>query len=179
MTEELETLKLVIDKLNEGKFSYYLTGSMAMSFYSVPRMTRDSDIIIQLMGNDVDKFVKLFREEFFVDEFMINDSLESNIMFNIFNKKNLFKIDFILKTDDEYENLKFERRKKLKVNGLEVFVISVEDLIISKLYWAKDSLSEMQLNDIRTLLKTGIDQAYVNKWVSGLNLKETYQRLKL
>ncbi len=179
MTEELETLKLVIDKLNEGKFSYYLTGSMAMSFYSVPRMTRDSDIIIQLMGKDVDKFVKLFREEFFVDEFMINDSLESNIMFNIFNKKNLFKIDFILKTDDEYENLKFERRKKLKVNGLEVFVISVEDLIISKLYWAKDSLSEMQLNDIRTLLKTGIDQAYVNKWVSGLNLKETYQRLKL
>ena len=92
MTEELETLKLVIDKLDEGKFSYYLTGSMAMSFYSVPRMTRDSDIIIQLTGKDVDKFVKLFREEFFVDENMINDSLMSDMMFNIFHKKNFSKL---------------------------------------------------------------------------------------
>lgn len=38
MTEEPETLKLVIDKLEEGNFSYYLTGYMATSFYSVPRM---------------------------------------------------------------------------------------------------------------------------------------------
>jgi len=177
MTEELETLKLVIDKLDEGNFSYYLTGSMAMSFYSIPRMTRDSDILIQLYAKDVDKFVELFKEEFFVDESMINDSLISNMMFNIFNKKNLFKIDFILKTNDEYENLKFERRKKLKINGLEVYVISIEDLIISKLYWAKDSLSEMQLNDIRALMKASIDKEYVGEWISGLNLNEAYERL--
>lgn len=177
MTEELETLKLVIDKLDEGKFSYYLTGSMAMSFYSVPRMTRDSDIIIQITGKEVDKFVKLFREEFFVDENMINDSLTSDIMFNIFHKKNFFKIDFILKTREEYEDVKFERRKRLKINGLEVNVISVEDLIISKLYWAKDSQTEMQLNDIRTLMKLSYDEMYVNNWINRLNLKEIYQKV--
>ncbi len=178
MTEELETLKLVIGKLDEGNFNYYLTGSMAMSFYSVPRMTRDSDIVILLNGKDVDRFVKLFNEEFFVDEYMVNDSLKSEMMFNIFHKKNFFKIDFILKTGYEYEDVKFERSNILKINGLEVNVISIEDLIISKLYWAKDSESEMQLNDIRTLMKLSYDQSYINGWISKLNLKEIFHKVK-
>jgi len=168
MTEELETLKLVIDKLEEGNFSYYLTGSMAMSFYSVPRMTRDSDIIIQLLRKDV--------EEFFTDENMIKDSLKSGMMFNIFHKKNFFKIDFILKTGEEYEEVKFERSNRLRINGFKVNVISIEDLIISKLYWAKDSESEMQLNDIRTLMKLSYDEKYVSNWIARLNLKEIFQK---
>lgn len=92
MTEELETLKNVIEKLDEGYFNYLLTGSMAMGFYSVPRMTRDSDIIIQLAEKDVDKFLKLFKDNFFVDEHMIKESMDKQIMFNIFHKKTLFKL---------------------------------------------------------------------------------------
>ena len=177
MTEELETLKLVIDKLEEGNFSYYLTGSMAMSFYSVPRMTRDSDIIIQLLGKDVDKFVKLFVEEFFTDENMIKDSLKSGMMFNIFHKKNFFKIDFILKTGEEYEEVKFERSNRLRINGFDVNVISIEDLIISKLFWAKDTKSEMQLNDIRTLMKLNYDDIYVSNRINKSGLKEIFQKV--
>ena len=148
MTEELFTLKEVVAKLDEGKFEYMLTGSMAIGFYAIPRMTRDSDIVIQLQTGEAGKFESLFTEEFFVDGNMIKDSLESEMMFNIFHKKTLFKVDFILKRNDEYENLKFERRKKLKINGIEVFVISIEDLIISKLNWSKDSGSEVQLKDV-------------------------------
>ena len=178
MTEELETLKQVVGKLDEGKFNYYLTGSMAMSFYSIPRMTRDSDIVIQLKGKDVDKFVKLFKDEFFIDENMINDSLRSEMMFNIFHKKNFFKIDFIIKTGAEYEEVKFERIKKLNINGIKVNVISLEDLIISKLYWAKDTESEIQLNDIRTLMKLNFDNKYVNNWIARLDLKKIFQKVK-
>ncbi len=177
MTEELETLKNIVSKLDEGKFEYLLTGSMALSFYSIPRMTRDLDILIQLYENDIDKFVKLLKKDFFIDENMVNDSLNTGIMFNIFNKKNLFKIDFIILKNDEYEKTKFERRKKLKINGLEVYVISIEDLIISKLYWAKDSYSEMQLNDIRELMKNEFNDTYVNEWVSKLELYDIYKKL--
>ena len=31
-----------------------------MGFYSIPRMTRDSDIIVALSDRDIAKFVKLF-----------------------------------------------------------------------------------------------------------------------
>ncbi|MDQ3021411.1 MAG: hypothetical protein M3R36_12705 [Bacteroidota bacterium] len=65
MTEELETLKNVVEKLDEGKFQYLLTGSMAIGFYSIPRMTRDSDIIIQLYGKDIVDLLNCLKTIFF------------------------------------------------------------------------------------------------------------------
>jgi len=37
--------------------------------------------------------------------------------------------------------------------GFEAWIVSREDLILSKLAWAKDSGSEMQLRDVRALLR--------------------------
>jgi len=51
-------------------------------------------------------------------------------------------------------------------------VVSLEDLIISKLYWAKDSLSEIQINDIRNLMKSDYNLEYVQRWCKNLNLEE-------
>lgn len=66
-----------------------------------------------------------------------------------------------MKEDDEFGNLKFERKRKLKFNRTEVCVISIEDLIISKLNWAKDSFSEVQLNDVRELMKNKVQKGYI------------------
>lgn len=45
-----------------------------------------------------------------------------------------------------------------------IFLVSPEDLIISKLLWGKDSDSELQLRDIRNLLDsaTGLDSEYLH-----------------
>ncbi len=67
--------------------------------------------------------------------------------------------------------------KRLKVNGLEVNVISAEDLIISKLYRTKDSQSEMQLNDIRSLMKLEYDEKHVSNWITRLILKEIFLKV--
>ncbi len=48
--------------------------------------------------------------------------------------------------------------------------MSKEDLIISKLSWAKDSHSEIQLGDVRNLLGTGYDAKYVARWTRELEL---------
>ncbi|MBL8007161.1 MAG: nucleotidyltransferase [Ignavibacteria bacterium] len=177
MTEELESLKRIVKKLEEGGFEYMLTGSMAMSFYSIPRMTRDSDIVIALNDKDTEKFVKFLSEDFFINEFMVKESLEKNIRFNVFDKKTLFKIDFIIKLNAEYENLKFERRNRLKIEGFEINVISIEDLIISKLMWSKESHSETQLNNIKSLLSKVVMKDYILKKVSELSLKDIFSKI--
>ena len=48
--------------------------------------------------------------------------------------------------------------------------MSKEDLIISKLVWAKDSRSEIQLGDVRNLLGTGYDAEYLTRWTRELEL---------
>lgn len=179
MTEELESLKRTVEKLNSGKYDYMLTGSMAMSFFSVPRMTRDSDIVIQLPIHDINRFYKLFKDNFFLDHDVIKDSVKQKMMFNIFDKETLFKIDFIIKLNNEYEDLKFQRKIKMKINEIELNVISIEDLVLSKLNWARESESETQLNDIRQLLKNNnsIDKQYIDGWINKLVLNEIYSKL--
>ena len=43
----LELLEEVCNKLEEINIPYMLSGSLAMNVYTVPRMTRDIDIVIK------------------------------------------------------------------------------------------------------------------------------------
>jgi hypothetical protein len=54
--------------------------------------------------------------------------------------------------------------------------VSKEDLIISKLWWAKDSHSELQLGDVKNLLATGCDAAYLERWTRELGLNNLLQQ---
>ncbi len=54
-----------------------------------------------------------------------------------------------------------------------MWIVSLEDLILSKLWWAKESLSEMQISDIKNLLDStnDIDNMYIDKWVGKIKFK--------
>ena len=61
-----------------------------------------------------------------------------------------------------------------------MWFISPEDLVISKLSWAKDSHSEMQLKDVQNLVKTvdSLDLKYIENWISQLRLEQIYKEAK-
>jgi hypothetical protein len=58
------------------------------------------------------------------------------------------------------------------VAGVRVWLVSPEDLLLSKLFWAKDSHSELQLNDARNLIASvlAIDWPYTERWASELSV---------
>ncbi|MGZ8467524.1 MAG: hypothetical protein ACXWXT_18420, partial [Candidatus Binatia bacterium] len=57
MSEELEVLKQVTQRLDRTKIAYMVTGSIATNFYTVPRMTRDIDIVVELAERDLSRFI--------------------------------------------------------------------------------------------------------------------------
>ncbi|MEA3226837.1 MAG: hypothetical protein U9Q07_12880, partial [Planctomycetota bacterium] len=71
MSEELEVLKTVANSLEEVGINYMVSGSIAANYYTIPRMTRDIDIVIELEQEGIDKFVGLFEGDFYVDREMI------------------------------------------------------------------------------------------------------------
>ncbi|MCY7361450.1 MAG: nucleotidyltransferase [Ignavibacteria bacterium] len=99
------------------------------------------------------------------------------MLFNILDKKTFFKIDFIFTVRNELEDSMFKRKNKLKINGMEVYVISIEDLIIAKLNWEKESFPELQFRDIRQLMRNNIDKDYLTNWIVKLNLKDIYNKI--
>lgn len=177
MTEEISALKKFALILNKENIEYFLSGSMALSFYITPRMTRDLDIVIKLKYSEVNRFLGVIKHDFLVDEISFLESYKKNFMVNIFEENSFFKIDLIFSKNSDYENIVFSRIKKFFLDEIEVNVISVEDLIIAKLDWAKDSYSEMQLNDVRNLMSLKYDEAYLNLWIEKNNLKKIYNKI--
>ena len=56
--------------------------------------------------------------------------------------------------------------------------MSKEDLMISKLDWARDSQSEMHLRDVKNLAATGYDTEYVEYWTNTLGLSNLWNASK-
>ncbi len=65
----------------------------------------------------------------------------------------------------------FGRIRPYSLGDDAISVISPEDLVVAKLYWARDSASEMQLRDVAHLLSLpGIDREYVRRQAARLRL---------
>lgn len=173
MSEELDVLKDVAGRLNEASISYMISGSVAMNFYAQPRMTRDIDIVIVLEPKSVKRFVLLFEKDFYIDEETVRVEVERRGMFNLIHNKLVIKIDFILQKSGEFYESEFGRKRRIDIDGVKMWIVSPEDLILSKLYWAKDSLSEMQLRDVKNILDVAenLDLEYINKWANGLGVQ--------
>jgi len=50
-------------------------------------------------------------------------------------------------------------------------------LILSKLFWAKDSHSELQLRDVKNLVAAGCDRAYIERWTAELGLANLWKEI--
>ena len=149
-----------------------LTGSFALNYYAKPRMTRDIDIVVALTPKDADSVVALFEGDYYVPRNAVVRAIANQTLFNIIHSDSIFKVDCIVRKNTEYRRLEFERRQKVQVDDTEIWIVSKEDLIISKLIWAKDSHSEFQLRDVKNLLKSGYDAAYLETWTKRLELAE-------
>jgi len=146
---EIDIVRDISRRFENAGISYMLTGSMAMNYYAQPRMTRDIDVVIAIGPEDVGRVAALFRPDYYVSEKNIRESLEQESIFNLVHQESVIKVDCIIHKKSEYRRLEFERRQKILILDFATFIVSKEDLIISKLLWAKDSDSEVQLRDVR------------------------------
>lgn len=179
MSEELEVLKIVAERLNSAAIPYMITGSMAMNFYAMPRMTRDIDIVVDLPQQHVERVYDLFSGDFYMDKKVISQAVAQKGMFNIIHNTSVIKVDLIIRKNSEYRKEEFRRRQRVMVEGVEMALVAPEDLILSKLFWARESRSEMQLADVRNLLGSveDLDHRYLEHWISHLGLDELYREV--
>jgi len=164
-------LEEVCVALNKVNISYMVSGSMAMTLYTIPRMTRDIDIIIELHKEDIDKFYDIFAGHAYIDKLTIEEEVKRRGMFNVIDHRTGYKIDFMLKKINEYRSVEFERRQFTTDFGFPMWVVSLEDLILSKLIWIQEYQSERQMEDIKNLLRNDTaDMAYIRDWCQKLGL---------
>ncbi|MBX3695743.1 MAG: hypothetical protein KF790_11290 [Steroidobacteraceae bacterium] len=133
MSDELEVLRVVSERLESLGLRYMLTGSFAMAFYTTPRMTRDLDLVVELAQAKVSPLVAAFSPDFYVDEDVARDAVRHARLFNLMHLGTGLKVDLIVRKDLPFRRLEFERRRQVTVGNTSLWVVSREDLILSKL----------------------------------------------
>jgi hypothetical protein len=170
MQNELDIVRDVSAKLDSAGIGYMLTGSMAMNYHAQPRMTRDIDVVVALRPADAALVVQLFSPDYYVSREAVDSSISHQSLFNLIHNESVIKVDCIVRKQSEYRLTEFERRQRIKIENFETWIVSKEDLILSKLYWARDSHSEMQLGDVKNLVSTGCDRDYIERWTRELGV---------
>ena len=167
---EIDVVKDISRRFEQAHIPYMLTGSMAMNYYAQPRMTRDIDVVIAITADDVERIVALFCTDYYINEQNLRESLAHESIFNLIHHESVIKVDCIIRKSSAYRKTEFERRQRISIRDFTTFIVSKEDLIISKLFWAKESRSEIQFGDVRNLLASGYDGVYLQRWTRELGL---------
>jgi hypothetical protein len=178
MQNEIDIVRDVSARLERGGLSYMLTGSMAMNYYAQPRMTRDIDIVVALAPQDADIVVRLFAPDYYVSSDAVRQSIAQESLFNLIHQESVIKVDCIVRKNSPYRRSEFDRRQRITIENFSIWIVSKEDLIISKIWWAKDSHSEIQLLDVKNLARTGCDMEHIERWTSELGVLTLWQECK-
>jgi hypothetical protein len=172
-SDELEVLHVVVSRLDAAGFAYMLSGSVALGAYATPRMTRDLDLVIEIEPADVDRFVAAFESGFYCDAEAVRRSVASRRMVNLIELERVVKVDVIVRKDTPYRQLEFERRRRAVIDDQVMWIVSPEDLVLSKLAWAKAGESAAQMADVRDLLRSvqNLDVEYLATWARELGVE--------
>jgi hypothetical protein len=174
MLSQHEFLKNVVEKLQQAGIDYVICGSIAASFYGMTRSTEDTDIIIDPSKEQLKEFIKSLGNIYYVSREAAFDALEQGTIFNVIDVENSFKADLIIKKRSAFSEEEFRRKRKEKLLGNDLYILSPEDSILTKLVWSKQSRSEMQYRDVMKILETQagrLDMKYLDKWAKILGVE--------
>lgn len=155
-----------------------IAGSFASTFHSDPRMTRDIDIVIDPTAETL----KAFTQSFDADRFYVSDIelvLARRDMFNVIDTETGWSADIIIRKDRPFSVRELERRQAVTLSGVDTFVASVEDTILAKLDWSKNSASTRQFEDVVAMVEAQrerLDVVYLYEGADELGVRDALER---
>ncbi|HEY0729832.1 MAG TPA: hypothetical protein VGD38_17240 [Pyrinomonadaceae bacterium] len=93
---ELDVLRDVSRRLESAGISFMLTGSVAMNYYALPRMTRDIDLVVSLNETQIEEFFRLFESEYYFDRQSVTHAISRCGMFNLIHSAKTLNVDVLL-----------------------------------------------------------------------------------
>ena len=116
---ELDVLRDVSRRLSGAGIDFMLTGSVAMNYYALPRMTRDIDLVVSLVNTQIEQFVSLFEKDYYLDRNVIVNAVSRRGIFNLIRDETVIKVDCVVLKSDAYRQEEFGRRRKINLGDFE------------------------------------------------------------
>lgn len=176
-----DLIQLFIAPLEELEIRYMITGGVAAVIYGDPRFTRDIDVVLELRGAEAARLAAGFPAAAY--DVPPPERLERETarprggFFRIRHRETALRADIYLRGDDPLHAWAFERRERLAVEELEIWVAPVEYVIVRKLQYSESSGAVPHLRDAAMMLRISgdaVDRRELRSWVDRLELHIPY-----
>jgi len=169
-----DLLRLVAARLDALGIPFMLTGSVAAAFHGAGRATLDVDLVIDASRDQLSALVSsLSAPDLYVSVDAAMEALDRESLFNVIDTTTGWKADLIIRKTRPFSQAEFARRRAFELEGMALWVATVEDLVIAKLEWAKLGASLRQIEDVAAMLRIAgdsVDRPYLDGWITELGL---------
>ena len=160
--------QIFVGPFNRLGLKYMVTGAVASIIYGEPRLTNDIDLVIDLTPAEVKPLLSSFPPENFYcppsEVILAEVSREQDGHFNLIHHETGFKADIYAAGQDKLNHWGLNNRKQIKIEGDELWLASIEYVILRKLEYYKEGGSEKHLRDISGILTISPDQIDFNEF---------------
>lgn len=124
-----EDFKDFLNFLNSNKVKYLLLGGWAVGIYGHPRATKDIDFIVGIDDDNLNRLLMALRE-FGAPSIDFSNFKEKGTVFRMGRPP--VQIDIINEASGINFDESYQKRKVINVQGVEISLISKDDLIKNK-----------------------------------------------
>lgn len=148
-----------------------VTGGVASVVYGDPRFTRAVDLVVELDAGSVGTLVNAFEGGSFY--FPPKEALLEEVgrteggHFNVIHGNTALRADVYLAGEDPFHAWALERRRRIEVEGLAIWLAPLEYVIVRKLEYFRASGSDRHLRDVAMMLRISgslVNPAALGEW---------------
>jgi hypothetical protein len=165
MVDSLAIATLVIAALSRSGVPHVVVGSFARNFHAFPRSTKDADIVLAVDAPGLAQFESELGRDFSLDPQTTFETNTGTFRHTLVHKETEFKTELFLLSQDAFDQERFRRRQAFLFNGIASFVLTAEDVILTKLRW----LRSKDVDDVRDVIAVKgakLDWNYIHHWAA-------------
>ncbi len=179
-----EATACVLDVLNELQIDYVLVGAFAVNFHGIARSTHDADFVAVFSQAQVAAVMQKLGASFRLDPQISFESATGTtryIVHHLDSSEGTVQIEFFRLSDDEFDQQRFARRRYDRVLGRPAYLLTAEDVVVTKLRWYKALNRSKDKEDARGVIAVqgdSLDWAYIRRWCDLHGTRELLEAVR-
>ncbi len=170
----------VLKALDACAIPYMIVGAFSSNAYGIERSTKDVDLVIELGEASILRIAEYLPAGIRIDPQMTFETVMMSRRYVANIDGTPFQVEFFLLGNDPHDLERFRRKRKTDfVENRPVFYPTPEDVIITKLRWARSR----DLDDVRDVIAVQdfegrLDWDYIHSWTERHGTREQLDAIR-
>jgi hypothetical protein len=167
----LKLIEYIGGVFDHRQIPYAITGSIASSLHGEPVTSLDVDIVTRIVPEQAEALGLEFSSRMYAAPQMMRQAAELHGMANLYDHSSGYKVDISVLADTPYHRAVMDRRIRLTVDEIGLWIVSPEDIVLMKLLWRIDSRSRKQWENALGVVRVKghqLDWKYLHQWAKQL-----------